>query len=1196
MYLRRIDLQGFKTFPRRTTLEFRPGITAIVGPNGAGKSNLSDAIRWAMGEQTPRLLRIRRAEDVIFGGSESRSRTGMADVRLTFDNADDWLPTEFNDVVIGRRLFRTGASEYTINGARVRLRDVLDLMSAGAASHGGHSVINQGQVDQMLQQRPEDRRAFLEEAAGVARFYARRDQAWRRLTETRRNLQRLRDLAAEIESRLDTLREQAEVAERGADLQVELRDCQTTLARQRLFAVIRQLEAAESHEQETTDHLAALMAEPAEELRRQAAEASLRSTELEQELRDARHELDQAREAAALRSAQRARLVERQQHLDARHTDLSVRSANLATRADSLAQEAKIARQALSELDAHMVDVQAERQRLLESLAPERERRSRMRTLASQLASARERRASLRERRRHLSAERETLETNLARLTELATGAVQQAEAARAAAEASDLEARAATAALDGASETQRSATDAARAAEQAEARAHADLRTASETSASLQREFETLQDAHSEAGGAGEALRALQATASATVVGRLRDRMRPHSPEAARLLEAAFPDGLDSLLVATPEDGTALRAAADDLRLRRLRWRPATGFRGWPYEGDVVEPRTEGLRGTLADMVDATGGDADLVRRLLSNVLVAANLDAALRARQDRSDLAQYQIVTMDGDAIDVDGTVRLSVRDSEGRDLGKRLAAVERAIDDARRQQPHLEQAAATAESTLRAADAALRNAQASSTATASAQRHAQAAASETARRHQRLDGEARTLGARQRDTGERLTEVERRLTELRPRIDESERGVAQLSEELDQSGSAAAAGTTDAEARLAALEAAASVNERRAAELRTQADQRANAAAEARAEAEALELERAETERSRDAATGALAEMDTDDASATPLDDAHVRRLESEALEARLDLQRLRMQTERRADEQARATAIVAAAQRETERLVERRAEIRAQARDDLGIDRLQAEKATAAIGQIERRTAELRRTLDRLGPVNPLAPEEYEREHGRAADARQQIADLEGAETNLQTLARDLQTQLHGEFMATFETMNAAFSSTFTDLFGGGEARMVLTSPNDVEQTGVEFSIRMPGKRPQQLAALSGGERALVAAALILALLNIRPPPFCILDEVDAALDDQNVGRFCRQVHRLSERTQILLITHNAVTVEAASTVYGVTMREDGVSELLSLRLDGKPTDGQTGNGQVERPAAAAAGRRNAASAA
>ena len=1190
MYLRRIELQGFKTFPRRTTLEFRPGITAIVGPNGAGKSNLSDAIRWAMGEQTPRLLRIRRAEDVIFGGSESRSRTGMADVRLTFDNAEDWLPTEFSEVVIGRRLFRSGASEYTINGARVRLRDVLDLMSAGAASHGGHSVINQGQVEQMLQQRPEDRRAFLEEAAGVARFYARRDQAWRRLTETRRNLQRLRDLAAEIESRLDTLREQAQVAERGADLQRELREGQMTLARHRLFMVSRQLEAAEEREQQATETLAALLAEPAEELRRQAAAAALRSSELEQELAAARRQAEQARREAAQRAAQHARLVERQRHLESRHTDLSARSASLTARAEALAEEARVAEQALAELDAHMGQVQSERQRLLESLAPERERRRRIQTLAARLASARDRRTSLRERQRHLSGEGETLEAELGRLTDQAKDRRELVAEARAAAAAAERDVQAATAAADQAADAQRAAVDTARAAQQAQAQAQADLRAGADAKAALRRELDALQEAHAQGGGTEEALRALQAAAPGTVIGRLRDRMRPRGPEATRLLEAAFAGGLDALLVAQPTDGTALRAAAQDLQLSRLRWRPAAGFRGWPYEEDAAEAVPEGLRGSLADMVDARGGDADLVRRLLRRVVVAENLDAALRARQERSDLANHQIVTLDGDAIDMDGTVRLSAQDAAGRDIGKRLAATERALREARHRQPHLERAVTAAARTLRDADAALRRADGDSASAASAHRQAHVKATVAVQRYQRVEAEARALGTRHQDAAERLSGIKRCLEELAPRLEESERDVARLSAELDQAGTATA-GTAEAEAQLAALDAALGVNERRAADLRAQAAQRSAAAAQAGAEAEALERERLDAERSRTAATAALAEMDAVADRDDMPDEDLVRRLESEALDARLELQRLQMQTERRAEEQARATADVAAAQRETERLVDRRAEIRAQARDDLGIDRLRAEKAAQPVGRIERQTGELRRRLDRLGPVNPLAPEEYERERGRVDDARRQIMDLEGAEANLQTLARDLQQQLHAEFMSTFETMNEAFSSTFTDLFGGGEAHMTLTSPNDIEQTGVEFSVRTPGKRPQQLAALSGGERALVAAALILALLKIRPPPFCILDEMDAALDDQNVMRFCRQVLSLSERTQILLITHNAITVEAASTVYGVTMREDGVSELLSLRLDGVPTDGATSNGHT--PATAAADRRRSA---
>ena len=968
-----------------------------------------------------------------------------------------------------------------------------------------------------------------------------------------------------------------------------------TLARHRLFMVNRQLEAAEEREQQATETLAALMAEPAEELRRQAAQASLRSSELEQELAMARRQVEQARHEAAERAAQQARLVERERHLESRHTDLSARSASLTARAEALAEEAQVAEQSLVELDAHVAQVQSERQRLLASLAPERERRGRMQTLAGQLAAARDRRTSLRERQRHLLGESETLEAEITRLTDQVADTRDRAATGRAAAATAEREAQAAAVEVEQAADGQRAAVDAARAAQQAQARTQADLRAGSQASASLERELDALREANAHAGGTDEALRALRKVTPNTVIGRFRDRMRPRSPEAARLLEAAFANGLNTLLVASPAEGTALRAAARDLRLNRLRWRPAAGFRGWPYEGDAVAAPVAGLRGTLADMVEAIGPDADLARRLLSRVVVSDNLNAALRARQDHTDLADYQIVTLDGDAIDVDGTVRLSAEDIAERDIGKRLAEAERALDEAQRRQPELEHAARAADHALRAADDALRSAEADRAAAASTHQHAHDAATAAIRRHQRAEAEAQALDARTHGAEERLDGINKRLKELAPRVEESEHDATRLSEALDQSGEAAT-GTAEAEAQLAALEATLGVNERRAADLRTQAAQRGAAAAQATSEAEILERERLDAERARMSAAAALAEMDAVGDGEDAPDEDLVRRLESEALEARLELQRLQMQTEVRAQEQARAEGEVAAAQRETERLVERRAEIRAQARDDLDIERLEAGKATTPVGQVERRTAELRRMLDRLGPINPLAPEEYERERSRVEDARRQIADLEGAETNLQTLARDLQQQLHTEFMATFETMNAAFSETFTDLFGGGEAHMTLTSPNDIEQTGVDFSIRMPGKRPQQLAALSGGERALVAAALILALLKIRPPPFCILDEVDAALDDQNVMRFCRQVLTLSERTQILLITHNAVTVEAASTVYGVTMREDGISELLSLRLDGAATASEATNGHAGPPTSAAAARQSSTSAA
>lgn len=372
MYLRRIEIQGFKTFPRRSVLELPPGVTAIVGPNGSGKSNLADAVRWALGDQSPRGLRIRRWDELIFAGSKARPRTGMAEVLLTFDNSDGWLPTEFGEVVVGRRIFRSGETEYMLNGARVRLRDVIDLLSAGGASNGGGSIISQGQIDQVLRQRPEERRAFLEEVAGVDRFYARRDQAQQRLAATRRNLERLRDLVAEVEPRLETLRQQAEVAEQGRELSDELRSAQMVLARHRLFTVTGQLQEAEACEHKAAGELAALMDEPAERLRQMAGEADLHAGDLDTSLRDARTKLEQLQSSVAELRTQRTLLSERQANLSVRLEDTRSRALSGTSDQEALTNDIQNVVSQLDEISGQLVGQQKERENVLAALTPAR--------------------------------------------------------------------------------------------------------------------------------------------------------------------------------------------------------------------------------------------------------------------------------------------------------------------------------------------------------------------------------------------------------------------------------------------------------------------------------------------------------------------------------------------------------------------------------------------------------------------------------------------------------------------------------------------------------------------------------------------------------------------------------------------------------------------------------------------------------
>ena len=1186
MYLRRIELQGFKTFPRRSVLDLPPGVTAIVGPNGAGKSNLADAVRWALGDQSPRGLRIRRWEELIFAGSQTRPRTGMAEVLLTFDNSEGWLPTPFDEVVVGRRLFRSGETEYTLNGARVRLRDILDLLSAGGASNGGGSIVSQGQIDRVLLQRPEERRAFLEEAAGVARFYARRDQAQQRLAATRRNLERLRDLVAEAAPRLETLRQQAHVAQRGRTLSDELQATQAELVRQRLFTVTGQLREAEEREQEAAEALAVMLTEPAERLRQMAAEADLGAREIDAKLRAARGDLDRSRAAAAELHTRRTLLAERQTNLTARLAQTRSRVPPLESDREALANEIAQAAAQVDEIAAQTADCRQEREALLAALAPTRARASELAAARSALDDARDTLARLRERELHIAAERERAAAELDSLVAETRVNRQRADAAAAVVTRAAAHADQALQALDDAAEAQ------ARAAALL-LEVHDELGTArgreaalAQRVASLRDERRALRGLQNEAGVPAHAFRALRASpVGDSLLGRLRDWVHAGDSQTQLMLQAAFAGALDDVLVNDPADAVAARTAIEQLSLGRIRLRPGLHSPRWSPE--APDPPTLGndLLGTLADFVNFTPHAPDAVRRLLRAVLVVRDLPAAIRVRRAASGLP-VRIVTTQGDAIDLDGVIGVG-RLGEGmasvlERLDRLAESIERSETElaaVRAELPALDERAARARRGVQAAERDLAAAK-------EAHHAAHAAAGESTRRHQHADARVSADVGHQQSVRERARELEERhsatrveLTGVQARV---QRLQACLPGPLEEDR-----GEAEFSRRLAVIEATLAANGERGAALGAQRKalvaRRARVADELeQTQSAARELERARESSRTEAAQVSAEAAHADDALEAASSAA--RDLEPAAIEARMEVQRLQLHANQRQWQQRHAERELNTARLETERLAARRDELRRYAREELSLQDVTPARSSRPVGELERRAARLRRLVATLGPMNPLAPDEYRRERERIDEAKTQIEDLQAGERNLRNLAADLQRQLRDEFLATFNRINAEFARVFREMFRGGEASMRLTAPDDLEGTGVEISVRIPGRRRQELAALSGGERALVGGALVLALLAARPRPFCVLDEVDAALDEENVIRFCEQLAALSDRTQFVVITHNAITVQAAATIYGVTMAEEGVSQLLSLSVNGH-ADGGGANGRQDAGRAA-----------
>ncbi len=1173
MHLRRIELQGFKTFSRRTVVELPQGVTAVVGPNGSGKSNLADAIRWALGEQTLRNLRVRRSDEMIFGGTASRPRTGMAEVLLVFDNADAWLPTPYAEVVIGRRLFRSGDSEYTLNGARVRLRDIVDLLSAGGIGAGGASIVSQGQIDATLRQRPEERRSFLEEVAGIGRFQARRDQAERRLTGTHRNLERLRDLVAEIEPGLETLRRQAEIAEQGRELESELRVARIAMLRHRLDTVVRQIAEAEEREQAVARRMAALTATPADELRRQASAADLDAQSQDAQLRQRRDEETEAFRALNALEGRLQQLRERLVHLEARTADLPERVRVLDARRAALEAES-----AQEDLKRRELERQAERRaerlaQLAAALTDARAAADARHAYTSKLAELGARDAMLRERTEQLASEQSRLAGEQSSLAQAQHVAEQEAAAGtqRAAAARERVKQAAAEA------ETAEAEASAAQGVHQLRANDHAAaerlLADHASRLATLQAEQRALRTAKSSQRESGSSDAALRERVPG-VLGRLRDMLRGTPTRDEPLLESALANTLDDWMIRASTDVSAAGAAirALDLAPARLRLLDAPGA---PAVSDALRADPDVL-GSLDAHVKVS--DASL-RPLLRHIVVVADLDAALRVRAAHAKNGPMpMVVALTGAAIEIDGSIRIGLTETTTDPVAERLESIGKAIVQAVRDRDDSARALKSASEAAQAAVVRADAAQAARTERTAAHNAAREALTAAAVEAERLSARVTTLAERRSHAVARLKALDAELGRLA-----DERGdVRRALDALPHASTTAAQAPGD----LAALErehAAAAADQRadtaRVAELRDRHGTRAALLEELAAEREqaaALADEIAATRTAaREECDAIGAELDNATVAAEAAREA-VREAERQLLEVRLTAQRLYLEAGQRADEERRVGDDLTAAQRETERLAERQADLRRAARDDLDLADLTPQQLDEPLGRVERRAADLRRDLAQLGPLNPLAPEAYREQQARVDDARAQIADLEGAEANLRALTARLQRELHSQFVTTFDAINAHFSRLFRELFGGGSATMVLTAPDDVETTGVEFHVKLPGRRQQELAALSGGERALVATALIMALLHVRQSPFCVLDEVDAALDDANVGRFCRQLHRLSERSQILVITHNAITVESASAIYGVTMQEEGVSDLLSLSLNGAAANGVNGH--------------------
>ncbi len=1206
-----LRLQGFKSFAERTLIEFGPGINAVVGPNGSGKSNLADALRWALGEQG-RALRSRRSEDVIFAGSERRSAVGMADVAVVLDNADGLLPVDFATVELGRRLYRSGENDYLLNRQRVRLRDLVDLLDGARLAENAFLFIGQGMVDQALALRPEERRPLFEEVAGVRRHDRRRRRAEEQLLEAEANLGRVEDLLAELRPQARRLAAQAEQQssrERAAEAlgqavlaatharwhETAARGREAESRLQRARAAADQAMSALRASEDAAAVVARELTRRAEPTRdRTAAHEAARSSVTDLQVRMA----GLGAELAAT-ARERARLDEERRAIEAglasRRRELSL---PVPERDAAPEQELAQLERALAEAGAETASLQAAH------LAHDAERAAIERAGQARRTEIERARRQEDEAAARAAAERAEADEAQRRAAGLA-GRLAATEAARLAAESAE---RTATAGRESARREVESLERQWRTAADREAEAGA-------RAAATRGRLEELERRLS--AGEGRAL----ARAARRAGGRLLAEGLEIEPSLRAAAAAALGIALGGFVVA--------RGAAAELAVSHgteqgvIVVEPAGGSsrgRGDDASGRIAPAEAAAAVGAATELgggrlTDAVRGDpSGVAGRLLARAVWVPDAGSAVRLQATLP--AGWVVASRDGTLVSAAGLVTLGGGDSVLRERAE-LADARADAEAAAREAGIATGASQAAVAALGAGGQVLDEARGAETAAVAERRRAEAEEAAVSREAERaaresawhaaqathLEAEHETLKqaleaalvaagmgrpaspAEQAlgpsaDAGPALETWERRFAEL---VARRETLAGQLAESDRRRQEAAA--------HRARAQAAADLDEERLG----RADREAAGLVEraARLEVEAAEVGGAlETARSTEERTrAALDELHSQDArdrerlaqaeeasgharQALRQAEERLRPAEIADLEARLALDGVREQV---LVELAGLGALGVRLVRDAAQL--ERGEVgHAGEEADATDEGAALEAALPGLGQRWAstppppdtpgpvRVAALRRRYHELGAANPFAVEEFAALRARLESLEAQESDLRAAIDRTRALIGELETLIANQFRATFRALEGAFETRFRQLFGGGYAQLSLTEPGDLAATGVEIVARPPGKRTQPLGMLSGGERALTAVALLFAMLEVRPVPFCVLDEVDAALDEANVGRFSEALVELAAATQFVVITHNRGTIEAANALYGVTIGDDAVSRVVSLRLD------------------------------
>ena len=1188
--MKSIELQGYKTFANKVFFEFPLPITAIVGPNGSGKSNISDAIRWVLGEQSYTVLRGHRTTDMIFSGSDKKPRAGMASATITFDNSDHWLPMDYVEVAITRRAYRDGQNEYLINGQRVRLKDVNEMLAQSGLSERTYTIIGQGLIDNALSAKPEDRRRFFEEAAGIGLFRGRREEALIRLKETAHNLERVNDILSELEPRVHSLERQAKRAAEYGHVADELKHLLREWygyhwhhAQQDLLIVRERYNQQEKRTNQVREQF-----ENLDEILRKKQE----------EIKELRLKLSDMHNKAAEIHKRIEQLTRENAILDERKNSALAQVRSRQDEAAQLGEELALIQSRGQELNDTLAGLQSEESDAAEQKAAYtaelNSRMTELNDLRASLRSKRDEQDKLENRLTRLKGRRDDLDERTVKLEESLSGLRITLER---------LETGLRTFQRDNEKfyDAQRQNEEKLKALNEEITVLERDISESENSLRELRKEkngidaelskvsarYDVLNDAEKHFSGMN---RGAQYLAQSAEKGLLPQKVRSLQSllevpgEYETPVAAALGDELDAVLLDTAEWDRAMDLLNTAQSGRAVLLPENAGIRDAEVK---IESELDGAL-PLLSVIKYPAELEPLIKRILSQTWLTETRGQAMKLR-DRLKPGQ-RVVTMDGDLFRSDGSAvsgsegrqKLLSRTREIRELGEQKRVLSDNSQAASEKIASQEKAIAGLRETLKSKHGDRTKLQASGT---ELQKKLNQLAVEKEKQVQAAGYQRQRLNdttAQIETNRKQIEEANAQITELESGREEFRSGIRTLQDQINK-------------IQLNELQDQVQHWNVNCAVLRKSVTETENRIRENAAEAEKNRRKQSQlTEYVRNGEKNAedldrqIAALHEKINAENQLSASVVE--ETAPVEAGLKTADEQLHADQKTFQERQQMVIssermLAQAQVEVTRHDDRLEALKKRIEDDLGMvnfmydENIEGQnilplgemvselpKVDILSENLEDQIQRLKNHLRRMGAVNPEAITEFAESSERYEFLKTQMADLKKADADLRQVIAELDRMMENAFLSTFDKVQGEFKQMFVRLFGGGSARLVLTDPNDVNSSGIEIEAKLPGHREQELSLLSGGERSLTSVALIFSLLRVSPTPFCVMDEVDAALDEANVGRFCDLLKELSQETQFLLITHNRNTVEASNVIYGITMASDSTSQVVSLKLD------------------------------